>query len=417
MKYYILSALLVCSFTFSQGKFNLSDPNPFIGKTNFTVSEDKPISLQFDNYNPFLYKIEVTSSQRDYNLTMTDHFKNSFNVLVPSEGENKSLDNANYNQFKDFLKVYNKFVTLYNRIQMVVHEDRKFDEIDKNVQLVIESSDIEGLSRDNAFEQCQKSVDDLRSLYSTIQEEYAMNSEKSNSEGLKGLVDSNMEILRTDKFEELPYELHRLVKKITRKNFTFYSEVIEPEKDQITYIVKIDPVEDENTKKFGSVTRSIKHSFNIEVLNGFKIDFSAGLFVSNLIDHKYVVLDDSIYGGTDTALIGSRLMRNKEGDYRLGLGSMGHAYFRWSKYVNMGINFGVGIMQDQNVNYLFGGSLMFGKEQRLILNGGLTGGYVNRLSDLLEENKFYSKLPIQDDIYVKSFQFGWYAGISYNLTN
>ena len=57
---------------------------------------------------------------------------------------------------------------------------------------------------------------------------------------------------------------------------------------------------------------------------------------------------------------------------------------------------------------------MLGKKQRVVLNGGATIGRVNRLSDLIEENKEYDELPVED-FNIKTYKPGWYFSISYNF--
>lgn len=421
MKYILLLTLVLCQSAWSQEPFDLSAANPFKDKTHFTVSDGESVSLQFNNFNPFLYKITVTSTQQDYNLTMPQPFTNYFVVINPSSPiEKKEVSNGAlwtlYENIKTNIDSYNKFVELYNKIQIKVHQDLKFIDIKANTISIMINA---GVDSANVYEKSNEAIENIKSSYNDFKKEFVKTGGDANSEAgrLKTLVDGDIAALTTAKYEELPFDLYRLVSRINEKSFTFVSDLLTPSKDQITYVVKIDVIDDSATKKYGSGFRNnISHTFNIEVLNGFKIDFSAGLFITNLIDHKFVSLADSINGGTDSVKTGFKLVRNNEGLYKFGLASMGHVYWRWWKNINIGFNMGVGILQDQSVTYMVGGSLMFGRQQRFILNGGYTFGYVSRKADFVEENKFYIQIPGSPNVTNKRVSDGWYAGISYNLT-
>ena len=114
-------------------------------------------------------------------------------------------------------------------------------------------------------------------------------------------------------------------------------------------------------------------------------------------------------------LRGYRILRNEEGKIKLGLSAMMHLYYRFSSIINVGLNFGVGIIPDQSVSYLGGGSLIFGNRNRFVISGGVMLGSVERLSSLIKENNLYPDIPLQNDFTVKELDFGWYLGISYNL--
>ncbi len=148
-----------------------------------------------------------------------------------------------------------------------------------------------------------------------------------------------------------------------------------------------------------------KFNYSLEVLEGFKIDFSSGVYATNVINYKFVTFKES----------GKyKVLRNDEGNLNLGLAALGHIYWRCFENINLGLNIGAGVSNDEIVHYFLGGSIMLGKKQRVVLNGGATIGRVNRLSDLIEENKEYDELPVED-FNIKTYKPGWYFSISYNF--
>ena len=227
----------------------------------------------------------------------------------------------------------------------------------------------------------------------------------------KDEVDEIYKKLEEAGFENLPFDMRKLLTKINANSFSFSASPVTAEKDVIIYEVTITPIE--NTE-YGSGSKKVSFEVPVEVLGGFKIDFSTGLFVSNLIDHKYAITRDSIFNANDT-LRGYRVLRNEEGKIKLGLSAMMHLYYRFSSIINVGLNFGVGIIPDQSVSYLGGGSLIFGNKNRFIISGGVMLGSVERLSSLIKEKNLYPDIPLQNNLTVKELDFGWYFGISYNL--
>ena len=92
-----------------------------------------------------------------------------------------------------------------------------------------------------------------------------------------------------------------------------------------------------------------------------------------------------------------------------------HAYFRGAKDLKLGLSLGVGIDQNTKVKFLPCISLLIGRRDRFIINGGAAIGKQNDLSAVQDIN-YLNKNAITP-AYTESIVVGWHLGISYNLTS
>ena len=188
-----------------------------------------------------------------------------------------------------------------------------------------------------------------------------------------------------------------------------------------------------------------KRNYSFANSGGFKIDFSTGIGATGLIDEVFTTIREqrtttmlSTSGVSTTITAGMPatitmgtsatamsvtattmediITRRNEGDFRLGLIVLSHAYFRTGWLINA--SFTGGFMVDNNVStrYLLGGSLLMGRDQRLILTFGKAWGKVKRLDDGLHEGDIYTfgngakTIPTRD-VTEKS----WFVGVTYNF--
>ena len=386
-----VQAQQIVEYDFNNNKLINEDQNAKNGEfINFKVLD----------VNPFLYEVKITSHENEYNITVPVLFKKCLIDFSESGLEIQTLsgetDEEAYNSFINAVKRYNEFVSVYQKLLSIVYTDGL------PIKKIIEKkNDITNVEFDDLL---------ITSIENNIKEINTIHNESN-----YGKIDNIYEKLKDADFENLPNDMNKLLNKINVKSFSFSTSPLVAETDEIVYEITITPIKNENMEKYGSGSRKVYFEVPVDVLGGFKIDFSTGLFFSNLIDHKFATLKDSIVSASDT-LKGYRILRNKEGDFKLGLSATAHIYYRFSSIFNIGFNFGVGIIPDQSISYLLGGSFIFGKKKRVILNGGITAGSVDRLSSLVKENNFYSDIPLEGGLTVKELRFGWYLGISYNLT-
>lgn len=156
---------------------------------------------------------------------------------------------------------------------------------------------------------------------------------------------------------------------------------------------------------------------------GFKIDFSAGIFYTALFDRQYYFKDTTVsINGSDTS--GAFIGKRNTGAYNIGFGLLSHFYTRTGGFVNVGGTFGFIMDTEIRFRFLLGGSLMLGRQSRVVLSGGLALGQVSQLSDgydtgyrtnALGQPNFTAK-PTDNAVPVSDrFLTSFFFGITYNF--
>ena len=115
---------------------------------------------------------------------------------------------------------------------------------------------------------------------------------------------------------------------------------------------------------------------SVRTTRGFKIDFSAGLLVTELVDENYVTKPNAVApGATQTYTIAE----GSSDDLAFNGAAFTHFYWRRPGFIS-GLGLSLGIAARNNPIYAVGGSLFFGSRQRVVLTGGLAFGSVSRLN-------------------------------------
>src|SRR5690606_1584505 len=122
---------------------------------------------------------------------------------------------------------------------------------------------------------------------------------------------------------------------------------------------------------------------------GWKMDFSAGLAATGLMNHQYYyagirqetvdVLGSDSTTTQETRNYGTISQMNQD-QFDWSIAVLAHAYPRTGRVASLGITTGV-LLRPENVQWLFGGSLMLGHRNRLVLSAGGTLGSVQVLTD------------------------------------
>ncbi|HMS69446.1 MAG TPA: hypothetical protein PKD18_14975 [Saprospiraceae bacterium] len=138
---------------------------------------------------------------------------------------------------------------------------------------------------------------------------------------------------------------------------------------------------------------------------GFKLDYSLGLNASFLKDKKYVLTqsENDLY----------KITPSQNGKFLIGAAIFAHAYSRWHKGLNLSATTGLMIGAENKVHYLLGTSLIWGKEQRIIINIGVAAGVIKELSEQHDINKTYTE-PFEIN-YKDIWKAALFFGVSYNF--
>lgn len=192
--------------------------------------------------------------------------------------------------------------------------------------------------------------------------------------------------------------------------------------------------EDEMTIKIAQINIINKHDELMAypgitlMRQGFKIDFSAGLFASGLHDRAYVssqstritmdsIVTDGVVGVIPTQTTYSKILERKSDKFSYGPMAFIHFYSRNSRDINFGAYIGTGFLfkNDAKPVISFGGSMLFGKYQRLILGLGAGISSVTRLSSRYTVNQSYAEnitdVPTENQTKVK-----WLFSVSWNIS-
>lgn len=182
-----------------------------------------------------------------------------------------------------------------------------------------------------------------------------------------------------------------------------------------------------NIEREDKVTKGKQtYVYDIWLRGGLKIDFSAGIFSSGLVDLSYSKVqllrpDSSLVTGDTFAV-----KKQNTGSFNFSFGGMVNIYPRLgASWITIGASVGVAYSDNQKLQFLLGGSLHFGKTERLILHGGIAMGLIKTIDlsafPYVYDNKNQQYLirgsmnafniPLIDKFSVRPF-----IGLSYNLS-
>lgn len=146
---------------------------------------------------------------------------------------------------------------------------------------------------------------------------------------------------------------------------------------------------------------------------GIKVDFSSGLLVNGLYSPTYMLIKENEEYSTIKEEV------DKKTKFNTGISLLAHIYKRGNEFLNYAISSGFSYnLNQQNINFLLGGSVLMGSDQRFIFTGGVNVGRVSQLAGYYQVNQTYktdsfgtdAKIPM-----VNVLKASWFVGISYNL--
>lgn len=147
---------------------------------------------------------------------------------------------------------------------------------------------------------------------------------------------------------------------------------------------------------------------------GFKLDFSTGLALSGLGNKSYSIVESERSG----------FVQIKEDDEKfsrlsMGISLLAHAYCRNAEFINYAITSGLTVnISNQSLNYVLGGSLLLGEDQRFIISAGAIFGKTEQLKSYYKINTDISidKLLLDQPVpVIQKFSPSVFFGVSYNL--
>jgi hypothetical protein len=152
-------------------------------------------------------------------------------------------------------------------------------------------------------------------------------------------------------------------------------------------------------------------TYEIWVLGGLKIDFSATAWGTALTDEAFTTKDVQF----DT-ITRKQIIRQDAGKFAFAFGSQVNCGIRTGVFpVRPAISFGVSVNNEGNFQLKPGVTLLFGKDPRIGFTGGIAFGKVKRLDAAYEVGGYYAgesgNVPTVD-----KFSYAPFFGFTYNLT-
>lgn len=186
-----------------------------------------------------------------------------------------------------------------------------------------------------------------------------------------------------------------------------------PNHDELLFDIRIKP-------KNGIATAIYTDTLPISlpIFGGFKIDVSPGLFYSFHRQHQYTLRSDSTAvtsGSTTTYTKFKTIVTEDQPRGNIGFSTLLHFYSRWGKDVNVALSLGPGLTLDESpqLRYLVGGSVIFGRSNRIALSGGYSFGKIKKLSGRYTDNK-----TVVTDTTVETYSVlkgAGFVALSYNI--
>lgn len=218
-------------------------------------------------------------------------------------------------------------------------------------------------------------------------------------------IDTILKYTNKTELSNMPQKIASLYGSINTEKFTVRAFIAKPDADDLTLTVTAKP-----NPIFNKSSDEIKIEIPFLVRGGLKIDFSTGIFLSNIADRKYVNKPNYV----KDSIIGYNFVKEDKKPISYGIAGYMHAYWRFASNLNASLTLGLGIDQNTQVKIMPGISFILGRKERFVINIGGVVGKIKELSNVQDENHVYKVST--EPIYSEPYKTGGFVGISYNFT-
>lgn len=404
----------------------------------------KTVVMKLKNINSILYKVEINANQMEYRTNIPVELASLFRITEESAAklekakneagsalesmkalESVTKDTALQKALPDIIKKCEDYVKRTGEVIAI------FNKIRTNMATFLSGarptvsqadfqnalSELESLATPDNRRIC----DDYCTLYNEVEALYEnalapnpANKEKKRIEDALEKIEEAHEVIESRNIPGLLDEIEKLKKAADDpQNFTVTSPPIQMDGDAVVFKIK-------QTPKDPKVASEIKWApLTVPTKGGWKTDFSVGSalsFGNEARDEKYYL--DSIAEGS-VALRG----RDNRNSIRPGLAAMMHFYPRSGRDIAGGFMFGVGAgfqsVDDVNLSFFGGGSILLGKERKVILSGGISYLRIDRLkTPQYEKDAVYASDKIRiDEVTEKVFRSSFFLSISFAIAS
>lgn len=370
------------------------------------INDDDQILLFIEDINLNLYTVTITSESKNYFLTQPSNFPlvldNSIAESVPESAAGKqSTDDLK------FIAAYNSYVESYNNLQVAKSLYKQLEDL---LNSTTQYGGNDGIKQRSQLLQSQYTdyftrpgqnglTTDCTNKYREAIQIYTDLADKSKVGELKKILDNYNENFISSKFDEIFNNIMSLVNKINDVHNFKVSEVFNANGDDFVIKVVI------KAKNDNTLIKEIIIPFFVRK---FKVDFSSGIVGSFRVGDRSYSLD-SVQQGFQ---IRENAINSK---VKPSICAFMHAYYKFNKYINLGISIGATLSDFENAGFYLGGSILLGKSQRIVLTGGATVQKIDYINGKYHVGEILPSKEV-DDLVAKSYRWGGFFAITYNIT-
>ncbi|MEP7220679.1 MAG: hypothetical protein ABI876_17265 [Bacteroidota bacterium] len=390
------------------------------------VNEGDMVSFQLTNINPFVYDVSINNKAIVYNTTLPQPIRLPFHgadlvdtitettIINVNDGgrinvaavshfrENYSGFRTQYTKFYGFL-LFDDY--LYSTLrQPFIDEKQLKEQIQSRLSQVTGGTKMYGrndfiMKGEEIYSTVSKSYNDLLSEYQILDTA----SKRNMSDIMKSATRAYNDLAKGAWMTKVTNTAD-MFDQVQNTSFSFSSFKVQASGDVVNFAIDGRRKGETNLPTYD--VKPFNLDYNVKVNGGWKIDASAGLFLSSLVNESFTTRLEN----------GEQIILKKKGDVlNYGPGALMHFYYQpWG----IGTNLGIFTNTFSNIQFLFGPSLLLG-DNKFCLNGGVTMGKVTRLADgyavggtLDTRGSVAVAVPTSDRL-----DLGWFVGFSYNFTN
>ena len=394
-----------------------------------SIREGSGAVFMVKNVNPFLYNVLINRTLLKLQASISDEYnlislpqKETLILKIP---DSKLLSDPTQNFKLDYKKFEESYHNLYNfnkvgsDLQVLIQSEFvNSDEIHKIVYNIIKQNfsqeEINSFSptffrkkSDKLYTNFVNYFTELETIYKNINTPDSIIIRIYDDS--KILYDSIIKI-GSQSFRSQAENAYKLYYQIMNESFT-RSLTVQATSDADIIVFKPQIISKEKEITY-------LPEWEVYITNGFRIDFSTGLVLSWLVDDTYTMVDTIFYkqdpSDSTKEINGKIFYKNDQSEISFGIAGLTHCYYRFSKGFGLGANLGISINTTLSPQYLAGLSLLFGPEQRLVINLGAALGKVQRLASPYEENAPY-EFSQNTVPYINVYKIAFYLGLTYSI--
>jgi hypothetical protein len=366
-----------------------------------------------------------------YETTINEKHQTELNTLVDELAEiehnykkkvlEDNTDNARLENFNSALEAYSKSLAelneisdFYQRLVSILYSDQSFEQIKlEKDKLARDFFKIDNIGRDDILKYCYQRLRIIDTKYTKLAQAFSLVSGKSDK--AKEIFDKISAFngqIKTSTYHTFFLQVAKVYDAINKTNFTlrYQTLILSDNADLINFNFNAQP---HSNLQASVETKPINFKYDVKINGGVKIDVSTGVFWNiDLNDNSY-----RFESQTDsTTLV---IKEKNKNQFLPSFGLLFNIYRRSNKDVKFGGNIGFST-NSERLNYYLGGSVLFGKSERLNLNFGLAGAQVKTVSDKYDTDEIIN-VPIADlpnEVPMRNpspFKVGFYFGVSFNL--